>query len=136
MGTARQYHKKCIQGEYIKGVSQSEYYQRVSSFKYLRKCHNQKYYQGPPQLKVLPWTTTIKGSGAIKHIQEVQQTEVQQGSMTTKECNMQMFCQCVPQSKTFQRSITMERTARTIKRTARQFYNQKYFQECHNQKSF
>ena len=32
----------------------------MSQFKYLRKCHHQKYYQGPPQSKVLSGTATIK----------------------------------------------------------------------------
>ena len=65
MGTARQYHKKCIQGvlqfKELQGrFPNQKYCQGVSQFKYLRKCHNLKYYQGPPQSEVLPWTATIK----------------------------------------------------------------------------
>ena len=140
MDTARQYHKKCIQGVLQLKVHQGSVAIKSTArechkFKYLRKCHNQKYCQGPPQSEALPWTAKTKkmqGSAAIKHKQGVQPTEVQQGSMTTRKCDIQMYCQCVSQSKTFQGSITIERTARTMKR----FYNQNYFQECHNQKNF
>ena len=129
-GTARQYHKNCIQGvlqKYIKRVSQSsvlpgqskEIPESVTIKKTVRDRHYQKYCLGPPQSKVLP------GSAVIKYIQGVQQTEVKQGSaiikMITGECNMQKYCQGVIQSKVLHWNITIERTDRECN-------NQRYFQ--------
>ena len=132
IGTSRQNHKKCIQG-----VLQFKVHQGSVAIKSTaRECHNlstprsrhyQEFCQGTPQSKIL------SGSAEILHIQRVQQTEVQQRNMTTRKCNMQMYYQCMPQSKTFQGSITIESTTRTMNRAAREYYNQKYFQECHNQ---
>ena len=102
MGTARQYHKNCIQGvlqKYIKRVAQSkvlpgqskEIPESVTIRNTASGRHNPKYCLGPPQSKVLP------RSAVIKYIQGVQQTEVEQGSaiikMITRECNMQKYCQ-------------------------------------------
>ena len=60
-----QYHKKCNQGvlqlkTHQGSVAIKKYCQGMSQLKYLRKCYNQNDNQGPPQLKVLPWTATIK----------------------------------------------------------------------------
>ena len=85
MGPARQYYKKCIQGVLQLKVQQGG----VTIKSTARECHNfstegnvtikstttdrhnQKYCHGPQQSKIMP------GSAAIKHIQGVEQTEVQ-----------------------------------------------------------
>ena len=97
--------RECCNQNYCQGVSQ---------FKYLRKCHHQKYYQGPPQSKVLSGTATGTATintndREIKYIQGVQLTEVQQESMNTRKCNMQMYFNSVPQLKTLQESIIIEK---------------------------
>ena len=66
MGTAMQYHKKCIQG-----VLQSELHRgSVTINSTARECHNLKYYQGVSQSKVLPGTTTIKSNARDHHNQK------------------------------------------------------------------
>ena len=74
MGTVRQYYKKSIQGvlqlKVHKGsVAIKSSARKCHNLSTKGKCHNQKYYQGPPQSKILPWTAAIMtGSAAIKHI--------------------------------------------------------------------
>ena len=107
MVTEKQFHKKCIQG-----VLQLKVHQGSITIKSTaRECHNlsssgsvaiksttrdrhnQKYCPGPPQSKLMT------ESAAIKYIQGIQLTEVQQESMTTRKCNMQMYFNSVPQLK-------------------------------------
>ena len=144
-GTARQYHKNCIQGvlqKYTKRVSQSrvqpaqskEIPGSVTIKNTVRDRNYQKYCFGPPQSKLLP------GSAVIKYIQGVQQTEVKQGSaiikMITGECNMQKYCQgCHNQKYCKGISQSKELTGSvTIKGTFRECHNRNNYQGMPNQK--
>ena len=87
MGTARQYHKKCIQG-----VLQTKVHQGSVTIKSTaRECHqgvsNQKYCQGPQQSNVLPGTATIK-STARECLNEIHPGSATNRSKT-KECHNQ-----------------------------------------------
>ena len=109
MVTERQYHKKCIQGVLQLKVHQGS----VSIKSTARECHNLS------TLGSVTIKSTTRDRHNEKYCQGVQITEVQQESMTTRKCNMQMYFNSLSQLKTLQGSITIEKTDRTMNRAAR-----------------
>ena len=134
-GTARQYHKKCNQGvlqlkTHQGSVAIKKYCQEVSQLKYLRKCYNRNYYQGPPQSKVLPWTTTVKNNARKCRNKTYPRSATYRSitrGMTTRKCDMQIYVLQVRVTiKKHFKGVSQSKNCQnneTIKSTSKEYHN-------------